>query len=103
MRSLTPTIFPASGPRRSHFVEWSLTVIVVPLSVIFLLGVAAAVAHEWGVAGVVMGLALFPVTLVVVPIQAGFVHGNWLLAALLAGLIAAGWLSKVLISPQVRS
>ena len=100
MRSLTPTIIPASGPGRSHFVEWSLTVAVVPLSVIYLLGVAAAVAHEWGVAGVVLGLAAFPVTLVVVPIQAGLVHGNWWLAALLAALIAAGWLSRALMSPR---
>jgi hypothetical protein len=103
MRSLTPTITPASGPRRSQFVGWSLTLMVIPLSVIFLVGVAATVADEWGVAGVVMGLALFPVTLVVVPIQAGFVHGNWLLAGLLAGLIAAGWLSRVLMSPPARS
>lgn len=93
MQSLTPTVVPAPGAKksRSTYLAWSLAAIVVPLSVLFLLGIAAAVAGEWGVAGVVVGIALFPVTIVVMPFHAGAVHGDWRLVALAAGLILAGW------------
>ena len=50
---------------------------------------------EWGIVGYVVGLALFPVTLLVVPFYAGIANGDWWLVGLMAGLIAAGWLYQM--------
>jgi hypothetical protein len=93
MQSMTPTVAPAAGPKpsRSTYVRWLLAVAAIPVSAFFLLAVAATAGAEWGVVGVVVGLALFPVTLLVVPFYAGIANGEWMLVGLMAGLVAAGW------------
>ena len=97
MRSMTPTMAPAAGPKpgRSAYVRWLLALVAIPVAAFFLVAVTATAGAEWGVVGYVVGLALFPVTLLVVPFYAGFANGEWMLLALMAGLIAAAWLYKL--------
>jgi hypothetical protein len=94
MQSMTPTVAPATGPKpgRSTYVRWFLAIVAIPVAAFFLLAVAATAGAEWGVVGFVVGLALFPVTLLVVPFYAGIANGEWMLVGLMAGLIAAGLL-----------
>ena len=94
MQSMTPTMAPAAGPKpgRSTYVRWFLAIVAIPVAAVFLVAVTATAGSEWGVVGYVVGLALFPVTLLVVPLYAGFANGEWMLVALMAGLVAAGWL-----------
>lgn len=93
MQSMTPTAAPAAGPKPGHTtLRWSLAILAIPVAAFFLLAVAATASAEWGVVGVVVGLALFPVTLLVVPFYAGLAQGDWMLVGLMAGLAAAGWL-----------
>jgi hypothetical protein len=94
MHSMTPTVAPAAGPKpgRSTYVRWFLALVAIPVAAFFLAAVAATAGAEWGVVGIVVGLALFPVTLLVVPFYAGIAHGDWMLVALMAALMAAGWL-----------
>jgi hypothetical protein len=85
---------PAAGPKpgRSTYVRWFLAIVAIPVAAVFLVAVTATAGSEWGVVGYVVGLALFPVTLLVVPLYAGFANGEWMLVALMAGLVTAGWL-----------
>jgi hypothetical protein len=93
MQSMTPTVAPATGPKpgRSTYVRWFLAIAAIPVAAFFLLSVAATAGAEWGVVGVVVGLALFPVTLLVVPFYAGIVNGEWMLVGLMVALFAAAW------------
>ena len=94
MQSMTPTVAPAAGPKpgRSTYVRWFLAIVAIPVAALFLLAVTATAGSEWGIVGYVVGLALFPVTLLVVPFYAGIANGDWWLVGLMGGLIAAGWL-----------
>lgn len=98
MHSMTPTVIPAPRPKPGlqAYLGWFLAIIAIPATAYFLLGVAAVVDREWGVVGVVVGLAFFPVTLVLTPLYAGFAHGEWMLVGLMAGLVAAGSLFQML-------
>jgi hypothetical protein len=94
MQSMTPTMAPASRPKPAHstYLRRHPALVGIPAGAFFLAAVAATAGADWGVVGVVLGLALFPVTLVVVPIYAGLAHGDWLLVGLMAGLTAGAWL-----------
>ena len=97
MQSMTPTMAPAAGPKpgRSTYVRWFLAIVAIPVAAFFLVAVTATAGAEWGVVGFVVGLALFPVTLLVVPLYAGFANGEWMLVGLMAGLVAAAWLYQM--------
>jgi hypothetical protein len=94
MQSMTPIVAPASGPKPVHstYLRRPMALVGIPAGAFFLAAVVATAGAEWGVIGVVLGLALFPVTLLVVPIYAGIAHGEWLLIGLMAVLIAGAWL-----------
>jgi hypothetical protein len=94
MQSMTPTVAPAAGPKpgRLTYVRWFLAIVAIPVAALFLVAVTATAGAEWGIVGYVVGLALFPATLLAVPFYAGIANGDWWLMALTAGLIAAGWL-----------
>jgi hypothetical protein len=93
MQSKTPTVAPAAGPKpgRSTYVRWFLAIVAIPAAAVFLVAVTATAGAEWGVFGYVVGLALFPVTLLVVPLYAGFANGEWMLVGLMIALVAAAW------------
>ncbi len=42
----------------------------------------SVIAREWGFGGVVLGIALAPVTFLAAPIYAGIAYGNWSLLIL---------------------
>jgi hypothetical protein len=102
MHSVTPTVVPTSGQKSGPqtYLAWLVAIITLPATVYFLVLLAGAVDREWGMLGVVVGLALFPVTLLLMPFYAGFVRGEWLLAGLLAALAMAAWLYAHLRSPS---
>lgn len=94
MQSMTPTVAPTSGPKPVHstYLRRPVALVGIPAGAFFLAAVLATTGAEWGVIGIVLALALFPVTLVAVPIYAGLAHGDWLLIGLMAVLIAGAWL-----------
>lgn len=98
MHSLTPTVVPAPRPKPGWqaYLGWFIAIVAMPLTAYFLLNVAAAVDRQWGMIGVIVGLALFPVTLLAMPFYAGLANGEWVLVGLLAGLVAVGCLFQLL-------
>jgi hypothetical protein len=89
MSWLTRSIVRTSEPKpaRPAFLGWLAAILTIQLTLYFLVSVVTAVDREWGALGVILGAALFPVTLVVMPVYAGLAHGQWVLVGLLAASI----------------
>jgi hypothetical protein len=96
--TLTPTVIPAQGEksRLQASAGWLFALVAIPTTAYYLFTVAGALDQEWGAIGIVVGLALFPVTILVMPFFAGLAQGEWLLLGLLSWLVGAGWLFALL-------